>query len=112
MQPGTLNAVAYLAVGHVHVRALFELNENAGASEGGNRIETVEGSDGADFLFQGQRDLVEHLLRWRILPRYPDEQALAREPAREKFDRDADCGDDAYHDGAHQQDEHGDPSPE
>ncbi len=106
LEPGALGPIAHFAVGHVHVRALLELQKDPAEAERREGVDPIETVDGAQFLLEGQRDLVEHLLRRRILPRHSDEQALSSKPAREQFHRNSHRRDESNHHDAHQHHEH------
>jgi hypothetical protein len=69
-RPGALDPVPDLAVGDVHVRPVREAQEDLAEADGAERELVLEAADGRQFLFQRDRDLVQHLLGRRVAPRH------------------------------------------
>ncbi len=72
--PGALDAIAHLAVGHRHVAVLLEADEHLRHARQAHAGDLVDPPDGAQFRLDGDRDLVQHFTRRRVLPGYLDEQ--------------------------------------
>ena len=103
---GAFDAVAYLAVGHIHVGADLEAQEARAETGLGVGEDVLQPGNRGELLFERQGDLVENLLRRRLIPDHTHAEGRVVVAARDQLQRNAESGDDADHHGGEQDHQH------